>query len=104
MVPEADRIRPRQGGQHEPGRAVHRIPPQPHLRPGRFGRTRFRSIKKLEILFTAETQRAVRNQAAKEEGKKLLAKGKEPRGGADGGRGAFNRDKKTIAKPIRKAD
>jgi len=62
------------------------------------------AIKKLEILFTAETQRAVRNQAAKEEGKKLLAKGKEPRGGADGGRGAFNRDKKTIAKPIRKAD
>jgi hypothetical protein len=61
------------------------------------------AIKKLEILFTAETQRAVRNQAAKEEGKKLLAKGKEPRGGADGGRGGFSKDKKTIVKPIRKA-
>jgi len=46
----------------------------------------------------------VRNQAAKEEGKKLLAKGKDPRGGGDGGRGGFNKDKNTIAKPIRKGD
>jgi hypothetical protein len=62
------------------------------------------AIKKLEILFTAQTHRAVCNQAAKEEGRKQLAKGKDPRGGADGGRGGFNKDRRTIAKPIKKGD